>query len=159
MPLPSPAAAPRPLLLLALLLVGPPGLHAQHDHAPADTQNVGQVEFTSNCIAEVEPRIDRAVAMLHSFWFDAAEREFTAAAAADPSCVAAHWGLAMTRMGNPMTRVLPTPEALAAGREAAEAARHAAEGRTARGGRVFGPGCAHARDGFGTQSHFTNRKC
>lgn len=129
---PTPAASRRPLLLLFLLILAARPLRAQHDHAPSDGQIVGQVDFRSDCAAEVEPRVDRAVAMLHSFWFDAAEQEFAAIADADPDCVAAHWGLAMTRMGNPMTRALPTVEALAAGREAAEAARGAAEGRTAR---------------------------
>ena len=133
MPFPAPVANRRLLLPLGLLLLSTAGLlQAQHDHPPAGGPIVGQVDFNSGCAPPVAPQVNRAVAMLHSFWFEAAEREFTAVAAADPACVAAHWGLAMTLMGNPMTRALPSAEALAAGRVAAEAALRAAEERTPR---------------------------
>jgi tetratricopeptide (TPR) repeat protein len=56
--------------------------------------------------------------MLHSFWFDAAEREFAAIAAADETCAMAHWGRAIAMMGNPMTRAAPGAEPFAAGADA-----------------------------------------
>ncbi|HEY3202410.1 MAG TPA: hypothetical protein VGL03_02010, partial [Thermoanaerobaculia bacterium] len=38
----------------------------------------------------------RAVAMLHSFWYEAAEKSFRAVADADPGCAMAYWGVAMS---------------------------------------------------------------
>lgn len=38
----------------------------------------------------------RGLLALHSFWYDEAQRQFTAAIAADPSMNMAHWGLAMS---------------------------------------------------------------
>ena len=46
--------------------------------------------------------MNRAVAMLHSFWFPEARRTFESVAQADPGCGIAYWGVAMTHFGNPM---------------------------------------------------------
>ena len=39
---------------------------------------------------------NRAVALLHDFWYDEAQRQFEAIAKADPECAIAHWGTAMS---------------------------------------------------------------
>jgi hypothetical protein len=67
--------------------------------------------------------------MLHSFWYSEARKAFQAAAAADPRCGIAWWGVAMTYY-HPLWAP-PTVEELAAGAEAAKKAK-AAGGRTAR---------------------------
>jgi hypothetical protein len=59
--------------------------------------------------------------MLHSFWFPEARTAFEAAAAADPGCGIAYWGVAMTYFGNPMAGG-SGPQGQAAGWEAAERA-------------------------------------
>src|SRR5690606_3306471 len=64
------------------------------------------------------------VAMLHSFWFESAKSAFDSIIARQPDCAMAHWGVAMTMLGNPMTRATPLPAAL---EEGAAAARRAAE--------------------------------
>jgi tetratricopeptide (TPR) repeat protein len=97
---------------------------AQDHQHPAGTADVGRVEFATSCSAAVRPQFERAVAMLHSFWFEAAEREFTAVATADPACGMAHWGLALTRWGNPFTWQVPPEANFALG---AAAARRAVE--------------------------------
>jgi hypothetical protein len=48
--------------------------------------------------------------MLHSFWFELAHATYELAVKADSTCGMAHWGIAMTLLGNPFTRVSP-PEA------------------------------------------------
>lgn len=58
---------------------------------------VGQVHFQTSCSAAVQPDFDRAVAMLHSFWYGEAEKTFESVAARDPKCAMAYWGQAMTR--------------------------------------------------------------
>ncbi len=78
----------------------------EHDHGPAGEQ-VGSVHFPVSCEPAAQERFDRAVAMLHSFWFETAIGEFAAVAEADPDCAMAHWGTAMTLWGNPMTRSAP----------------------------------------------------
>ena len=39
---------------------------------------------------------ERGVALLHSFWYEEAEKEFTQIATDDPHCAMAHWGIAMS---------------------------------------------------------------
>lgn len=99
----------------------------EHDHAHEGT--LGSVRFPSSCNAAAAPLVERGVAMLHSFWFDRAHRTFTEAGAADPACAMAHWGVAMTLLGNPFAGASPAEpqlrEALAASRRAVELARAA----------------------------------
>jgi tetratricopeptide (TPR) repeat protein len=91
----------------ALCLVAP--VRAQ-DHEHADHEVVGTVHFPTSCNAAAQERFDLGVAKLHSFWFESANEEFAAAAAADPGCAMAHWGTAMTLWGNPMARSAPSAE-------------------------------------------------
>jgi tetratricopeptide (TPR) repeat protein len=95
------------LVAAALGLVAP--VRAQ-DHEHADHEVVGTVHFPTSCNAAAQERFDLGVAKLHSFWFESANEEFAAAAAADPGCAMAHWGTAMTLWGNPMARVSPSED-------------------------------------------------
>ncbi|MGH7462916.1 MAG: hypothetical protein ACREMA_18070, partial [Longimicrobiales bacterium] len=70
----------------------------EHRHS----EELGTVSFPVACNAEAQRHMNRAVAMLHSFWFPEARKTFEAAAAADPSCGIAYWGAAVTYFGNPM---------------------------------------------------------
>jgi tetratricopeptide (TPR) repeat protein len=88
-------------VLLALAGADAPA-QAVHHHPAGSTEKVGRVSFPTTCKAEVQPRFERAVAMLHSFWFEEAHRAFQEIAAADASCAIAHWGIAMTLLGNPL---------------------------------------------------------
>ncbi|MEX0891760.1 MAG: hypothetical protein WEB88_06270 [Gemmatimonadota bacterium] len=104
---------------LALTMVAP--LAAQgHAHAPG--QQLGSVEFSVQCNAEAQQRMNTAVAMLHSFWFPEARRTFEAVVEADPGCGIAYWGVAMSHFGNPMAGGAG-PDQQALGWEAAQRAR------------------------------------
>lgn len=93
----------------------------QHDHgAPAG--RLGAVHFPTSCTAAAQPAFDRGVAQLHSFWFSAAIESFQSALAADPRCVMAQWGIAMSWWNNPFAGFHSSQE-LAAGLAAADAAR------------------------------------
>jgi tetratricopeptide (TPR) repeat protein len=98
---------------LALILLALPAATAAQDH---DHGAVGTVSFPTSCSAAAQSHFERAVAMLHSFWFGEAEKTFRAAADADASCAMPWWGVAMTRLGNPL-----------AGRPSAESERIARE--------------------------------
>jgi tetratricopeptide (TPR) repeat protein len=65
-----------------------------HNH-PAP-EKLGTVHFETSCEAAVQSDFDRAVALLHSFAYDAAAKEFRTVAARDPACAMAHWGIAMS---------------------------------------------------------------
>jgi hypothetical protein len=87
-------------------------------------EQLGTVVFPTSCRPEVQADFNRAVALLHSFWFEAAGKAFGEVAAADPGCGMAHWGTAMTVLGNPFTGP-PAPKALAEGAAALAKARAA----------------------------------
>jgi hypothetical protein len=70
-----------------------------HTHPGSD--QVGKVHFPTSCQPAVAEEFDRAVAMLHSFWFEASTQAFTRVLQQDPGCAMAHWGIAMNRLGNP----------------------------------------------------------
>jgi tetratricopeptide (TPR) repeat protein len=93
-------------------------------------ERLGSVNFPTSCAATVQPQFDRAVALLHSFWFGEAIKAFDAVAQADPSCGIAHWGAAVAWLGNPLGGP-PTPRGLQEG-SAAVARAKAAGARTPR---------------------------
>src|SRR5262245_60277979 len=64
--------------------------------ALGDMSKVGTVDFPTSCSAKAQPDFIRGVALLHSFFYEEARRLFTEAAANDPGCAMAQWGIAMT---------------------------------------------------------------
>jgi hypothetical protein len=57
---------------------------------------LGTVEFRVSCTAAAQESFTRGVALLHSFTYEESAEAFRDAAAKDPHCAMAHWGLAMT---------------------------------------------------------------
>jgi tetratricopeptide (TPR) repeat protein len=125
---------------------------AQEDHAHDGA--VGRVRFPTSCSAAVQPVFERGVAMLHSFWFEQAHQTFAEAATAEPACAMAHWGAAMTLLGNPFTGVSPAEPQL---REALAAARRAVDRAAAATPREQGYAAAALAlyDGYETRDHRT----
>ena len=80
------------------LSLPPVAQEPQHHHA----EELGQVSFPVACTGEAQARMNRAVAMLHSYWFPEALRTFESVAEADPRCGVAYWGAALAHFGNPM---------------------------------------------------------
>jgi hypothetical protein len=103
---------------LSMMLMGPAGA-AEHSHPPPE--KLGTVTFATSCAASVSHDFERAVALLHSFAYDAAEKAFADVAKADPSCAMAHWGLAMVNWHQLWG--LPDAEDLSRGREEMARAR------------------------------------
>jgi hypothetical protein len=87
------------------------------------SERLGEVQFPVSC-HNVQEDFDRAVALLHSFWFGPADQAFRDIAAKDPQCGMAWWGAAMVALGNPLAGA-PSPAALKAGSEAVEKAKAA----------------------------------
>src|SRR5689334_22488084 len=67
----------------------------QHRHDPAE--KLGQVNFTVSCTPGAQRQFNRAVAWLHSFEYEEAEKAFGEVAATDPHCGMAYWGVAMSQ--------------------------------------------------------------
>src|SRR5262245_46850241 len=63
-------------------------------------EQFGEVHFPIACHAGVQKKFDLALAMLHTFSFPAAAKEFTAVSQEDPDCAMAYWGLAATAIGS-----------------------------------------------------------
>jgi tetratricopeptide (TPR) repeat protein len=87
---------------------------------PGDLRGVGKVTFPISCASDVQPDFARAVALLHSFFYEEARRVFTSVAERDPKCAMAQWGIAMTWWHPIWTP--PNPEEMRAGKAAIEKA-------------------------------------
>jgi tetratricopeptide (TPR) repeat protein len=68
----------------------------QHEHGGAVPERLGTVSFPISCNPAAQTAFTRAVALLHSFWYEEAEKAFASVAAADPQCGMAWWGVAMS---------------------------------------------------------------
>ncbi len=82
---------------------------------------LGTVHFATSCNAEVQQSFDRAVALLHSFWYGAAVKAFTEVGNRDSACAMAYWGVAMSSW-YPLWEP-PSAGALKQGRDAVQKAR------------------------------------
>ena len=67
-----------------------------HHHEDLTAAQLGTVHFPVSCAPAVQKPFERGVALLHSFWYEEAEKEFVQIAKGDPSCAMAHWGVAMS---------------------------------------------------------------
>jgi hypothetical protein len=91
--------------------------------ATAQSEKIGQVNFPISCAPAAQKAFERAVALLHSFWYLEAVKGFTAVTQADPQCAIGYWGIALsnwTQIWSP-----PPPPALKRGWEAVEKAKAA----------------------------------
>ncbi len=67
-----------------------------HHHEDLTAAQLGTVTFPVSCAPSVQKPFERGVALLHSFWYEEAEKEFQQIAKDDPRCAMAHWGIAMS---------------------------------------------------------------
>src|SRR5215510_3165311 len=86
-------------LLLALSLVMTTAAWAQTTRKPPE--QLGRVAFANSCTPAVQATFERAVALLHSFWWQEGEKAFREVLERDLYCVIATWGIATVLIGNP----------------------------------------------------------
>src|SRR5688572_14587226 len=113
---------PRKLLTAistALLIVS----GSAQSHEDDGKGQLGRVKFTSSCDPKSQPLFETGVAMLHSFWYSAAEKTFRDVLAQDPSCAIANWGIAAILMSNPLAGQGASPKGAAAAQAAIEQGR------------------------------------
>src|SRR6266850_5295308 len=76
---------------------------------------LGTVNFPTSSSAQVQPVIERGVALLHSFQYDQADQAFDEAVRRESRCAMCHWGKAMVLYHQAWD--WPTPENMARGRQ------------------------------------------
>ena len=84
---------------------------------------LGKVEFPNSCSPAVQDKLLRGVAMLHSFFYSAAQRAFEDVAAEDNSCTIAVWGYASILMLNPLQGIGASPKSAAPAEAAIDKSR------------------------------------
>jgi tetratricopeptide (TPR) repeat protein len=106
-------------IVFATLLAGNAQDGNQHRHEPHEKAltKLGRVSFRTSCSSKAQQQFNQAVAWLHSFEYEEAEKIFTQVSAIDPRCGMAYWGIAMSNF-HPLW-VPPTPAELQKGSNAA----------------------------------------
>lgn len=107
------------LLAASALAIAPADEPHQHGHSP----QLGHLTFQSSCGPAAHALLERGLGWLHSFEYREAARTFGEAAAADPGCGIAQWGVAMSYY-HPLWDA-PTPAELDKGAAALEKAEQA----------------------------------
>ena len=106
--------------VLGLVLVLSAGVASAHDdERKVRGEKLGRVVFKTSCAPEAQKQFERALAMLHSFFFPETIKTFSAIPQTDPSCAIAYWGIAISQRPNPLVPPFPA-EALKKGLEAVE---------------------------------------
>ena len=98
---------------------------AHEDEQPGTpgSEQLGEVNFPISCGATAQREFNRAVAILHSFYYPDALKSFTKITEIDPQCAMGYWGIAMSSW-YPLWYA-PSKEALQQGRTALEHAKSA----------------------------------
>ena len=111
------------LLALSLSVFGITALaqHGDHRHEPGE--KLGRVSFNISCTPKAQKQFNRAVAWLHSFEYEEAEKAFNEVATTDPRCGMAYWGVAMSNY-HPLWAA-PLPDELKRGSAAVAKAKMA----------------------------------
>jgi len=87
-------------LVVSLSLVAP--VWADNEPRTGPPEKLGRVHFKTSCSPEAQKEFERALAMLHSFFFPETVKAFTAIPTTDPSCAIAYWGIAISQRPNPL---------------------------------------------------------
>jgi hypothetical protein len=65
-------------------------------HDDLTQQQLGTVHFPVSCTPDAQQTFEKGVALLHSFWYEEAEKTFLDAEKEDPKCAMAQWGEAIS---------------------------------------------------------------
>jgi len=124
--LPVAAISTAALLVTLICQARPAGAQEMHQHQHDPSEKLGRVSFTVSCTPAARKQFNRAVAWLHSFEYEEAEKAFKEVAATDPRCGMAHWGVAMSNY-HPLWAP-PTAAELEKGARAVEQAKSVGAG-------------------------------
>jgi hypothetical protein len=114
------------VLIVSLIVALSGSMSAAHEPGSLSEppgERLGKVTFPISCQTALHQPFERAVALLHSFWYLEALKAFTAVTQADSDCAMGYWGIAISlwyQIWSP-----PSPAALQRGWEAVEQAQAA----------------------------------
>src|SRR2546422_10872327 len=112
---------PRSTFIAALAALSVAGA-ASGQSAGKPPEQLGKVSFANSCAPAAQAALERAVALLHSFWFRDGEKTFRDALELDPNCAIGAWGIATLLIGNTFG-VGPTPAQAQQAKDAIERGR------------------------------------
>jgi len=85
------------LLAVCALALSIPAQGKQHRHSLSEPdEGFGRVHMVISCAPHVAAEFDRALALLHNFWYMRALERFNQVLKKDSECAMAYWGAAMT---------------------------------------------------------------
>lgn len=85
------------MLAVVIFLYAATGVAQEtHPHKHDGAEKLGVVNFAISCKPQVQEQFNRAVAWLHSFEYEEAEKAFTGVTVTDPQCGMGYWGIAMS---------------------------------------------------------------
>lgn len=111
------------LIIFFAAVVTSPNAQTGHQHVHEGNENLdklGKVDFLVSCSPQAQMQFNHAVAWLHSFEYEEAEKAFTQVTVIDPRCGMGYWGIAMSN--NHPLWAPPTPAELRAGSSAIQKA-------------------------------------
>ncbi len=109
------------LPMLPLLFATGPAAYARSRASHGPDEHVGNVNFPTSCSPQVQPALEKGLALLHSFQYQESAAAFSDAAQRDDQCAMAYWGEAMALYHQLWD--FPNPATLAQGRKDVELAR------------------------------------
>jgi tetratricopeptide (TPR) repeat protein len=84
------------MLCIAAAFSGMAFADEDHHHEELTPEQLGTVHFPVSCTSDAQKTFAKGVALLHSFWYEEAEKTFLDAEQQDPKCAMAYWGEAMS---------------------------------------------------------------
>jgi len=82
--------------LAVLLCPLQPRAQETHQHKHEMGEKLGRVNFAVSCSKPAQLKFNRAVALLHSFWYQEAQKAFVEVTQTDSKCGMGYWGIAMS---------------------------------------------------------------
>jgi len=73
-----------------------PSAQETHQDKHEMGEKLGRVNFPVSCNGAAQQQFNRAIALLHSFWYEEAETGFVEVTKTDPKCGMGYWGIAMS---------------------------------------------------------------
>src|SRR5947208_11378452 len=64
--------------------------------AVSAAEKLGKVHFSVSCSGPAQSQFERAVALLHSFWYEKTVKALTDVTESDPDCAMGYWGIGMS---------------------------------------------------------------
>ena len=78
------------LVSMRPMTVAVPGAANSQDHQ----HEVGHIHFPVSRTPEAQKAFEHSVSLLHSFWYDEAQKTFSGVIRLHPACAMAYWGIA-----------------------------------------------------------------